>query len=150
MASGYNWSSEPIGYIYYAAKDRLQKSNSPSLKCSNASSDLFTVIGSSKGNKSLQYPIGLITADEVAYAGGVFGSSNSSYYLYTGQTYWTMSPYYFYDDGGAYVFYVWASGSLYNNAYDVTYMYGVRPVINLKADTLFTGTGSSTDPFTVV
>ena len=47
--------------------------------------EVYTTSGSSQGNKALTYPIGLITADEVAYAGGVYGSSNSSYYLYTGQ-----------------------------------------------------------------
>ena len=28
--------------------------------------------------------------------------------------------------------------------------YGVRPVINLKADTRFTGSGTTKDPYTVV
>ena len=56
---------------YYGAYIRLYSGGSssnasPSFKCSN-SSDLFTVSSSNKGNKVLQYPIGLITADEIAY-----------------------------------------------------------------------------------
>ena len=37
--------------------------------------------------------VGLITYDEVIYAGGYYNKSNSSYYLYNGTyTVWTMSP----------------------------------------------------------
>ena len=136
---------------YYGAFIRLysgwSSSNAfPSFSCSN-SSDLYTVGGSNKGNKALTYPIGLITADEVAYAGGVVGSSNSSYYLYTNQYYWTMSPSYF-NGSYAYVFRVHSSGNLFN--YYVNSAYGVRPAINLRDDTKFTGSGTSTDPYTVV
>lgn len=60
--------------------------------------DLYTtnsangnLIGS--GNQSLTYPIGLITADEIAMAGGVNGISNDSFYLnFKNNTfYWTMT-----------------------------------------------------------
>ena len=51
---------------YYAAYIRLYKNKTPTFECQN-SSDLFTISSSNKGNKSLTYPIGLITADEIAY-----------------------------------------------------------------------------------
>ena len=130
---------------YYAAYIRLYKNKTPTFECQN-SSDLFTISSSNKGNKSLTYPIGLITADEVAYAGGVCGTNNTSYYLYTHQVYWTMSPRYF--NANAYVFLVSANGSLAGNGADESV--GVRPVVNLKADTQFSeGNGTSETPFVV-
>ena len=132
---------------YYAPYIRLNKNEQPTFECSN-DSDLYTVKGSSKGNKALTYPVGLITADEVAYAGGVYGSNNTSYYLYTGQNYWTMSPSYF-SSGGARVFIVYSNGNL--SSFNVRGSYGVRPVINLKADVQITGgNGSSDSPFEII
>ena len=119
----------------YATYNRLINNKIPSFECSN-SNDLFTTKESSEGNKSLQYPIGLITADEVAYAGGVEGISNTSYYLYTNNEYWTMSPYRY--KSNAFVFYVSSSGSL-NSAKRVDASYGIRPVINLKSTVQITG-----------
>ena len=133
---------------YYAPYVRLYgNSKQPTFECSN-DSDLYTVKGSSKGNKALDYPVGLITMDEVWYAGG-YTSSNSSYYLYTGQYYWTLSPYSF-DYGFASVFYVTSSGNLSIN--NVRWAGpGVRPVINLKADVQITGgNGSSDSPFEII
>ena len=133
----------------YAAYNRLYSNKAPTFECSN-SSDLFTTSGSSQGNKALQYPIGLITADEVAFAGGVYGTNNTSYYLYTGQNYWTMSPYYFSSYGYADVFYVNSDGQLNSNgvAWAVP---GVRPVINLKSSVQFSeGNGTADKPFVVI
>ena len=120
----------------------------PMLQCSQ-SNDLYTVSGSSKGNRALTYPIGLITADEVVLAGGFGGASNSNYYLYTEQTYWTMSPYFADSMGWAYAFYVASNGSLNNTSVNSMYDYGVRPVINLSADVTLTGSGTATDPYIV-
>ena len=119
----------------------------PTLKCSQISSDMFTPTASSKGNKKLSSPVGLITADEVVFAGGKGVTNNTSYYLYTGQNYWTMSPYYFYSAGYVYVFCVGSSGNLGNGS--VANASGVRPVINLSADVKVTGSGTSSDPFVV-
>ena len=145
MASGTSWDSQPSNTIYYAARERLDTNNKPTLKCSN-SADLYTVNESSKGNHALSNPIGLITADEIAMAGGVYGSNNSSYYLYTGQKYWTMSPFNFI--GNAIVFYVYSNGSLSNN--NVPRANGVRPVINIASDVKVTGSGTSDDPYVVI
>ena len=77
-------------WTYYGAYIRLVSNKTPNFTCSN--NDLFTVNSSSKGNHALQYPIWLLTADEVVYAGGVNELSNTNYYLYTGSSYWTMTP----------------------------------------------------------
>ena len=139
LNSGSSWST--YSYLEYAAYGRLVGSNSPILQCSDA--DIL-----SQDNGRLPNPIGLITADEAALAGVTWSNPQSSY-LNTGQNYWTMSPCGF-DDGyyEAYVFYVNSSGKLDNN--NVNHTYGVRPVINIRADVQLTGSGTTTDPFVVV
>ena len=62
----YSGSGTGTSETRYAAYNRLYTNKSPTFKCSN-SSDLFTTSGSSDGNKKLTNPIGLITADEIAY-----------------------------------------------------------------------------------
>jgi len=131
---------------YYGAYFRLENSKiSPILTCENES-DLYTVSSSTKGNKSLTYPIGLISADEVSMAGGRIGTVNYGYYLYNGQHYWTMSPYLF-RSSAASMYGVSSNGQLYNWLADVTI--GLRPVINLKADLTFTGNGTMSEPYIV-
>ena len=132
-------------YTEYAAYNRLYINKLPIFECQN-SSDLYTAGGSDQGNKAQTYPIGLITADEVAYAGGVYGINNQSFYLYTNQDYWTMTPYQ-YNNDGVYVFSMWSGGNL--TAGWVNRVYGVRPVINLKADVTISGSGTTTDPYVV-
>ena len=132
---------------YYSAYIRLASGKNPSYKCTDTQ-DLYTTSGSSKGNKALSNPIGLISADEVAFAGGVVGSSsNSSYYLYNNANYWTMSPCGF-GDGTAYVFVVNDDGNL--DYWNVASTIGIRPVINIRSNVELTGTGSQNDPFKVV
>lgn len=116
---------------FYAAYNRLDSNKNPTLLCSN-SKDIF------KTN------IGLITADEVAMGGMVFKSlPNTNSYLYTGDAYWTMSPYYCPSTN---VFYV----DSYLSRNGVDGKFGIRPVINLKADTTFvSGNGEATTPFVV-
>ena len=58
-----------------------------------------------------------------------------------------MSPWSF-SIGYARVFRVSSSGSL--NYHNVNNAYGVRPVINIRADVSITGSGTTTDPFKVV
>ena len=135
-----------ITYTYYGAYVRLSENDSsPSFECQN-SSDLYTTKGSAQGNVSLDYPIGLVSLDEVWYAGG-YTSANQSYYLYTNQTYWTMSPYYF-DGTSATLFAVASHGGFYGDL--AGSISGVRPVINLKADVqISTGNGTSSDPYVI-
>ena len=137
---------------YYGAYIRLITNKSPSFKCINES-DLYTSSGSKNGNKALTYPIGLITADEVAYAGGLFyqtdgSANNEKYYLHTGQTYWLMSPCQYNEPYDSAVnFFVDSAGYLsYGN---VNADRGIRPVINLKEDVTITGSGTTTDPYVV-
>ena len=131
---------------YYGAFNRLYNKKTPSLKCAQ-DNDKFKV---SNASAKLDYPVSLITADEVAMAGGVYNTANSNYYLYNGQYFWTLSPSHFFSHSSlASVWHVLPSGGLMN-WYDITTSFGARPVINLKADTLITkGDGTSLNPYVI-
>ena len=154
VISDYGTTGYGTNATTYAPLGRLisngswKSSQTPSLKCSQIANDMFTVSGSNKGNRTLNFSIGLITSDEVVLAGGFGGSTNTNYYLYTGQYYWTMSPYYFYIGGYSYVFYVFSDGHLSGSSVNGTY--GVRPVINLdKNVTISSGDGTIDNPYVI-
>ena len=125
--------------IYYGAYDRLRAKGSysvvtPTLNCPNASD-----------NYSLK--AGFITADEIAYAGGKYNSSNSTFYLNNNGNYWSGSPGFF-AFGNANEFYVY-SGDLSNFNVSNT-SYGVRSVVSVVPGTAITsGDGTPTNPYIV-
>ena len=140
--SGYLTSST----TYYGAFNRLCNKKEPSLKCIQ-SNDKFKL---SNSEAKLDYPISLITADEIAMAGGVYNVVNSDYYLYNGQYFWTTSPSNF---GSLYsLSFVWcmlSSGSMHEGCL-VKNPFETRPVINLKVDTEITkGDGTALNPYVV-
>ena len=137
MASGSNFNSS--GSIYYASYDR--RNGKASLQCHD--DDIL-----SQDNGKLPNPIGLVTSDEAVLTGITWNNANTGSYLYTGQTYWTMSPYYY--SGNALVFYVYSDGHLNSDSLISWPVPGVRPVINLRADVQLTGSGITSDPFKVV
>ena len=104
----------------------------PDFKCSSD--------GNGKG--LVNASVGLLTYDEVVYAGGYYNQSNSNYYLYNNTYFWTMSPAGYWN-----VWRVYTQGFI---SFDtVNYLCTVRPVLILNADTLATGSGTSSDPFVV-
>jgi len=127
---------------YYGPGDDAQIN--PTLKCKQQN-DRFTMSDTTVGNKALTYPIGLITLDDVVLAGG-YNTKNTSYYLYTGNSYWTMTPS-LVTDTDVHGFYLEGDGSTF--AYTVYRSYDVRPVINLKAGSLKSGTGVWNDPYMI-
>ena len=139
------WSSTGSP-VYYAPYTRLfNASPAPTLKCTNAS-DRFTV-NASNGNGALTYPVGLITADEIMLAGADNQwNSNSSYYLYTGQSYWPGSPLYW-DRFYANSFIVGHNGSL--DFYYVSTTGAARGVISLSSESKLLGSGTYNDVYTV-
>ena len=98
--------NEGLGYgtvlTYYGATGRT---NNPSLECpsieENNKLSKFTAYDSAHGNGTLNgYKIGLLTMDEVLFAGGKSFNSgaNSNYFLYSeNNAYWLMTPYFFND-----------------------------------------------------
>ncbi len=87
-ATYYN-SSSP----YYIQTWYVSSSSTPTYKCATAT-DNYTTKTSSFGSKTanFNYPIGLITYDEVIFAGGKLNTANTSFYLDRPNGYWTMSP----------------------------------------------------------
>jgi len=134
--------------ILYGAYQRLIRDKVPSLKCAKKD-DRYTVNDTANGNGLLSNPVGLITADEDVLAGNMLKRRNESYYLYNGGSYWTSTPYSCNEsDAGLYAWDVWGYGDLFYDYVDSNY--GVRPVINLKADVEFTGDGSYETPYKIV
>ena len=131
---------------YYGTFNRLYYKKTPNLKCMQ-DNDKFNL---SNASAKLDYPVLLITADEVALAGGLWSTANNNYYLYNGQYYWTLSPSDFTSNySTVHIWAVGSSGSL-NHWHNVANNFGIRPVINLKADVQITkGDGTSLNPFTI-
>ena len=138
-------------YLYYSGYGRI-KAGTPTLTCSSKN-DSYTVTETSIGNGALAYPVGLLTMDEVLLAGGQ-NAENTSYYLYTNQNWWTMTPYDFLTwDSSAFGFISINNGDLdwispgvsFSNA-------GVRPSISLKPGVKIAsgGDGTSTAPYEFV
>lgn len=129
----------------------------PSFKCPTDNSNLsrFTV-SNTDGNAKLSKPIGLLTADEIAYAGSVYGNNSSgisdlsdrNIYLTknAGSGYRSMTPYDF-NGVNAIVFTVDDTGLLQiDSVWDATL--GLRPSIVL-VNTVLTndGDGTATNPY---
>ena len=141
----------------YGAYNRIHGGNaasyaSPSLICPNDNNggklSKFTVKDTTNGNGNLTYKIGLLTADEIAFAGSIASTYNRSTYLQenTGTTWWwSLSPGDF-DGNNARVWYV---GSGYLDNYGVGDYNGLRPVISLISSTNVTGDGTSENPYVV-
>ena len=140
----------------FGAYTRLITNKTPTYDCATTE-DKFTV-DTSTGNGKLTYPIALMTADEVSFAGGVWLTRAETWYYKnsangssTGETNWLLlSPFACYESRPR-VFSVDGSSSpgLLGN-YDVISTHGVRPAISLKSCTLYsTGDGSASDPYTI-
>ena len=140
-----SWNSTGTKY-YYGANGRVWNSPvSPDYKCPVAS-DKFTKT-TAKGNGKLSYPVGLITADELTFAGLPAGETNNSFYLHTGANYWAGSPFVFYDGNRAREFRVRVGGSLVDDIVSGTG--GARGVVSLSSESKLLGSGTYNDVYVV-
>ena len=153
-AGGYNTGKSTF---LYGADTRLETNKTPTYDCTNVN-DKFTV-DTSTGNGKLTYPIALMTADEVSFAGGVVFEDTKawSWYNYNsangrsaGISWWLLSPFYW--NKFAYVFDVEINtdsfGKLNGSTTGLTDR--VRPVISLKSCVKISGgDGSASDPYTI-
>ena len=102
-------------------------------------------------NGKLRYPIGLLNVEEAILAGGGTTKSsrgNSTYYLYNGGNYWLLGSDGF--NGSSKMYAINGSKSL-NETYTLDQEFGVRPVIELKVNTLVQmGDGTIDNPFVIV
>lgn len=127
---------------YYGAYKRVGLySRRPSFKCTN-NNDKYTV-----ANHRLTFPVALITADEVSYAGG-YSSGNTSYYLHNGNVTATMSPSK-YNGTIATLMTLREDGSLVH--YDgIAMNMAMRPVLTLSNNVKYAdGDGSEVRPYTI-
>ena len=143
-------------YFEYYVYTRLKAGN-PTYDCEDAK-DAFS---GSNSEAKLIYPIGLMTADEITYAGGYMNANLTSpfawYYLnsvggsITGtQSWWSLSPVRW---NGNYS-HVWcvvgSDGPGYPGYSFVSHSDGVRPAISLKTCTLWTsGNGAPETPYEI-
>ena len=147
-ASGYLFTT----YTFYAARTRLLNAvvpyKSATLSCTNKN-DSFSVNETSKTNGKLTYPIGLITADEVAFAGGSYRQTNEQYYLKISGEYLTMTPSYYYPSIRRNVIYMVGSTGMLAETYTSTSK-RVKPVINLNSNVkIMRGEGTPTNPYII-
>ena len=146
---------------YYGALKRLVSNDDdaggdgPSLICPNDSNggklSKFTVSDTTYGNGALSgyAKVGLLTADEIAFAGGAYKTSNSTYYIKgnTNSSWRALSPNFFFGDYAR----VWVvNGDFSNLDYVVVDgNHGVRPSLSLESTTKVTGEGTATNPYKV-
>ena len=101
-----------------------------------------------KGNKKLTKKIGLLTMDEGFFAGLMQDIVQGNYLENNSNTYFSVSPYNRGNSGDVSAVYGVGNGFNWSR---VDYEYGVKPVINLKAEALdnATGIGTYNNPFVV-
>ena len=127
-------------------------STGPSFICPNdyvgGNLNKYTV-SSDFGNQSLTYPVGLLTGDEVVYAGANINQEESGYYLKdnAGFDSWTLTPAAAYPNDGATMVYM--NGSKINILFTSGQFY-LRPVIALKNSVMVIGSGKASDPFKIL
>lgn len=124
-------------HTYFGAYNRLVTSKNPSVECPATTLD-FGGIYTSK--------VGVLSADEVAFAGGVHNVNNYNYYLYNGENFYTSSgaEYYNYT---AYVITVTNNGAM--GIAPTNSGLGIRPVINLDSVLTVSGAGTIDNPYII-
>lgn len=144
--SGKGYSAEKTTYTGY---NRLANKKQPILICNNQN-DLFSSFNSSKGNKCLGIPIGLIAADEVQMSGMTYSAANKTLWLFSG-AFWTMTPSHYNPDAlntnimnciG-----VQNTGKMVSIG--IEQEFGIRPVINLRGDLELEGNGTIANPYKI-
>ena len=141
---------------YFGAYTRLLTNKTPSYDCT-ATEDKFTV-DSTVGNGKLTYPIALMTADEVSFAGGLYGANTPTWYYYnsvngssTGSKFWWLLSPLDSSTSGSSMFIVRGSSNPGRLNYNYVYSNnGVRPALSLKSCVKYSsGDGSASDPYTI-
>ena len=155
LASGETYST--TSRFYYAPYERIYTNKQPTYNCTNMS-DAFSVNNTSA---KLDYPVGLMTIDELSYAGGESYTTLTAPYAWyytnangesiTGiASFWALSPN-DWDGSGSYVWNVDGfddPGSLSN--YRVRVSITVRPSVSLSSCNLISrGNGSPENPYVV-
>ncbi|MGN1338167.1 MAG: hypothetical protein ACI4WW_06810 [Candidatus Coprovivens sp.] len=124
-------------HTYFNGYNRILNDRNASLVCQETIADFGGIY---------RQKIGLISADEVALAGGVYNIPNYNYYLNNGEDYYTLTPAEYYNYH-AYMMSVTSTGAISitpTNGY-----IGIRPVISLDSTVTVSGSGTEDDPYIV-
>ena len=158
LAPGSTYSTSTSSSFNYAPTERLYTNKTPTYNCTNIK-DAFS---GSNAEAKLTYPIGLMTADEVSFAGGVYNTKAETWYYknsagesITGSDWWWLLSPDKWNGSAAFVWYVhgswqsWSPGLLIGNIVDRDSA-GARPAISLKSCTLWTsGNGAPETPYEI-
>ena len=151
------YTTSTSGYFDFTPKYRAYSNYVPTYDCTEVN-DAFSVENTSA---KLDYPVALMTADEIMYAGGKARTSLTEPYVWytlnsantgiTMKSWWLMSPGGW--DHGAYMFLVVNSIQGQLNSSDVVDMASnnvVRPVVSLKSCVKYSsGDGTASNPYTI-
>lgn len=110
----------------------------------------YTVNDTTNGNGDLTYPIGMLTADEIAFAGGSVTGQTSTFYISENASLasWTLTPVEWSSSDGSLTAII--TGSQFGYMYSViSNNHYLRPSIALKGNVSVSGSGSASDPFVV-
>jgi len=131
-----DYKTESNKSFVYAPYTRLITNNIPSFNC----------LGDSYSNK-----IGLLTADEVVYAGANFKNDNKEYYLYNSdiKNIWWTSSLAKADNTNFYPFSVNINGKIVSDTSGTLYR-NIRPTINIIRKTMVTGDGTKDNPYELI
>ena len=114
---------------------RINTSNTPTFNCH----------GTRNSSK-----IGLITIDEIIYAGATINTSNDYFYLKSDNVasgVWTLSPFKEAEEG-IYYYELSTNGSIQTSQTGSSTR-NIRPVINIKKNTNVTGKGTKEEPYVI-
>ena len=152
IGSKTNLASKVVSGNYYCEQAKVKPGDSytsgnATMTTYNKYTPDFKCSSDGNGKGVVNASVGLLSYDEVVYAGGYYGQNNNNYYLYNNMAFWTMSPFGF-SSPSSRVCRVRATGGIdYENAASTNYL---RPVLNLDANTQITvGDGSKENPFVV-
>ena len=112
----------------------------------------LTVNDTVNGNGALDKKIGLLTIDEIVFAGAVYKTANTTYYLYenaSGSQWWSLTPSH-YGSGNDDDVLKYLNSSQYIICGAVNEAAGLRPALSLKSiTTISKGIGTSSDPYVI-
>ncbi len=130
-------------YQFYSGRDRIEEARRPTMRC-----PINDSYGVEAGNRSLTYPVALLSVDEINLSGTSWNNNNYNYYLYTGQWYWLLSPSHWRSYGIAYVLSVGINGYVLDTTASNTG--GVRPAVTVALSApLLSGDGSQSNPYVI-
>ena len=154
----YNYTSSPSSKFNFAPYYRMDYDTdgaaaNPSYNCSDIR-DAFSVDNTSA---KLDYPVSLMTADEIAFAGGVAYQTMSTPYAWfisnsagskVSSDWWSLSPIRW--DGSYARVWGWNFGIAYLSNVNVGVASAVRPALSLKSCIKYsTGNGTYNEPYEI-